>query len=65
MSTDKAEPKTSPVKKPGDLATYMATARQYLSPQKVAEFEAAYRRMKERADRWGSPSSGGPIARSE
>jgi hypothetical protein len=40
-----------------ELAKYMAAARQYLSPEKVAEFEAAYRRMKERAERWGSSSS--------
>lgn len=38
---------------PRDLAKYLALARAHLSEAKAKEFEAAYKRMQERADRWG------------
>jgi len=38
-----------------DLANYLATARQFLTPEKVEAFEAAYRRMQARAAVWNSP----------
>lgn len=37
---------------PRNLANYLSIARQHLSEEKVKEFEAAYRRLHERAAKW-------------